>query len=202
MKAYPPETRERARELSRAGLGYKRIAARLGIPASTIFRWLHPDYAERQLKGDRARKTRYRGVCVDCGGSTDGSNGRAHAPRRCDSCNRAWRGTDEARGLYQLWPRERVIAAIQAYADEFGEPPAICDWSPTHCAYLGDLARLRRARQRISDGEWPWFTIVVNRFGSWNAGIAAAGLKPRAPIATTAAASRSRSMRAKEMQSA
>jgi hypothetical protein len=39
----------------------------------------------------RTRKQSYRGVCEACGGRTDGSNGRAKAPRLCLACTDAAR---------------------------------------------------------------------------------------------------------------
>lgn len=44
----------------------------------------------RRLLGHRARerqrKRMYGGICEDCGGVTDGSNGRAKAPKVCAKC--------------------------------------------------------------------------------------------------------------------
>jgi hypothetical protein len=51
------------------------------------------------------------------------------------------------------------------------------DWNPWQARdRLGDEARARR----FESGHWPWYTSVVIRFGSWNAGIRAAGFTPRA----------------------
>ena len=69
------------------------------------------------------------------------------------------------------------MAAIRAWERQYGEPPARPDWSPTAAAYIGDLTRIRRFRA----GDWPWAGSVVCEFGSWNAGILAAGFEPRAP---------------------
>lgn len=67
-----------------AGLTYKQIAERLGKSYSTVNDLIYdPDGSKV-----KARKDGYRGVCVDCGGRTDGSNGRDKAPTRCLSCAR------------------------------------------------------------------------------------------------------------------
>lgn len=50
----------------------------------------HRNKRQRGLLGHRARvrikRRRYAGICEDCGGPTDGSNGRAKAPKVCASC--------------------------------------------------------------------------------------------------------------------
>jgi hypothetical protein len=54
------------------------------------------------------------------------------------------------------WSRERIVVAIECWADEYGEPPSRRDW--------------RRAR----DG-YPSADSVKRHFGSWRAAMAAAG---------------------------
>lgn len=80
----------------------------------------------------------------------------------------------------QIWPRELILARIREWADLHGEPPAMTDWNPTRARDgFHDEARARRFED--AGGHWPWFSIVVRRFGSWNAAIAAAGFTGRAP---------------------
>jgi hypothetical protein len=73
------------------------IAERLGISRSYAYELLN-DPEGRKV---RARKDSYRGECVDCGASTDGSDGLA-APERCFGC---W---NEHR---RKWTPEVIIAA-------------------------------------------------------------------------------------------
>jgi hypothetical protein len=70
--------------LKARGLTHRQIGEELGIGASTIRNLLNdPD----GLK-ERARKLSYRGTCIDCGGPTDGGDGRAKAALRCRWCVR------------------------------------------------------------------------------------------------------------------
>ena len=71
----------------------------------------------------------------------------------------SWRAALEAAGIAPTrteWTRERVVAAIRSHIDEHGRPPLSSEW----CRPAGD--------------EHPPTHIVVNRFGSWRAAIAAA----------------------------
>jgi hypothetical protein len=56
---------------------------------------------------------------------------------------------------------------------------------------------LERAARFDSDTHWPWFSMVVRVFGSWNAAIEAAGFAPRAAHGGGGNQSRRRSVRAK-----
>jgi hypothetical protein len=60
-----------------------------------------------------------------------------------------------------LWTEERIVHAIQQWTFKHGRPPGAMDW-------------------RYATKEYPSFTTVQNRYGSWNRGIEAAGLVPRA----------------------
>ncbi len=91
MKPYPAELRAEAQRIAaEEGIGARRICKRFGVPYTTAFRWLHPDYAERQRVAARERKRAMRGTCEDCGAETryDGHGGRDVA-RRCVPCGQA-----------------------------------------------------------------------------------------------------------------
>ena len=169
--------RERAAQaqmLRAQGLLQRQIAEVMNVSCSYVSALLcDPDGAQV-----RARKSRYAGVCCDCGSPTDGSDGAAKAPKRCAPCYRRWQTTDEYREQMTEWTRRRVIAAIQDWADLYGEPPAVPDWNPNRARQTGDEQRAQRF-EAGRPGRWPWFTQVVQRFGSWNAGIAMAGFEPR-----------------------
>lgn len=130
-----------------------------------------PRTKPRKWCSERCRKAQYGGACVDCGASTNGSDGRKETPR-CAHCNGVKQGGQNLR-----WASEALTAAIREWVSEYGEPPAISDWSPIAARSLNDEARARRFED--AGGRWPWFTLVVRRFGSWNAGIRAAGFEPR-----------------------
>ncbi len=72
------------------------------------------------------------------------------------------------------WTPEAIVAALRRFHEEFGRTPSAREWNTT-------VARRRHpdlaARQR--SGEWPDTSIVQRVFGSWNAGIEAAGFTPR-----------------------
>ncbi|HEY7620302.1 MAG TPA: helix-turn-helix transcriptional regulator [Solirubrobacteraceae bacterium] len=80
------------------GLTQREIAAELGIGRSAVNSIICDPAGTKA----RARKDRYRGVCADCGGPTDGSNGRDKAALRCRWC---------ARGLQP--PRRRLTLPVR-----------------------------------------------------------------------------------------
>ena len=64
-------------------------------------------------------------------------------------------------GLY--WTRERIVEAFQRWFDETGTVPTQNDWPTARASH-------------------PHHRTVAKRFGSWNAGIYAAGFTPRTPF--------------------
>jgi DNA-binding CsgD family transcriptional regulator len=68
------------------------------------------------------------------------------------------------------WTREEVLAAFRAWVREEGRVPAAGDWVPTADA----TRKWGREYPR-----WPSDVTVRTLFGSWRAGVAAAGLRPR-----------------------
>lgn len=121
---------------------------------------------------DRCRRKQYAGTCVDCGALTNGHNGPGKASVRCVPCSNRVTG-DERR----IWTADAVALAIEEWAAEYGEPPRGTEWNPWQARYMGrdDWAQ----RFEAADGQWPSAMTVVRVFGSWSAGIAAAGFKPR-----------------------
>lgn len=126
---------------------------------------LPPSKGPRAKKwcSERCRKAQYAGACIDCGGATDGSNGRGpNASVRCRAC-------ELDRVL--IWTPEAIICAVREWADEHGGvPPTAIDWGHP---YATDAQRAE-----FATGRWPWHTIVRRRFGSWNKGLIAAGFEP------------------------
>lgn len=170
------ELARQAQALRAEGKPIQHIATALGVSRSYASELAGCDPLGTRA---RARKQRYQGVCVDCGGPTSGGDGRAKAPERCQECRTEYQHTEEYSLSKQLWPREVLLARIREWAQLYGEPPAIPDWSPTSARIIGDEARARRFE--LADGHWPWFTLVVRRFGSWNAALTEAGFEPRVP---------------------
>lgn len=113
------------------------------------------------------RHTMYSRPCLDCGKPT--YSGNAIPPERCLPCWGRRR---------QIWTEEAVIAAIQAWAEQSGGiPPAATDWNPNHATKNGHP---EKADRFYEDDAWPLTGTVLERFGSWNTAIRAAGFVPRA----------------------
>ena len=82
-----------------------------------------------------------------------------------------------ARRLNKRWDHGLILAAIDAWAALYGAPPAAADWNPAMARRQG---RPDRA-ERHAAGDWPFASTVAAYFGSWNAGIEAAGRRGRPP---------------------
>lgn len=148
----------------------------------------------RQWCSEQCRKTKYSVPCIDCGTPLNGSDGRGpNSALRCVPCANAIKAAKS-----MIWSQETIAHAMRRWAAEYGEPPAVPDWSPNHARALGDEARARRFEDAA--GRWPWFTHAVLRFGSWNAAIAAAGFEPRRADGGGGNVARRRSVRAKALK--
>ena len=99
----------------------------------------------------RRRREKYAGKCVDCGART--YSGNFTPPERCRKC---------APAHLKIWTREAILAAFRREWAETGEVPCASVWAGA------------------GRPEWaPTTTVVAREFGSWNAGVRAAGLTPR-----------------------
>lgn len=74
------------------------------------------------------------------------------------------------------WTRERVLEALRDWARELGEPPRQHEWAIAHAREVG-LENGRVRRWMTEHPRWPSSTTVVKYFGSWSAGLEAAGLR-------------------------
>jgi hypothetical protein len=99
----------------------------------------------------RARKASYSGVCIDCGEPTDGSNGPSQASLRCKDCAAIHDHSE------RLWTADRVVAAIQRFAQANGRPPVSTEWNSA------------------GHGDYPYTSEVLRECGSWANAIEAAG---------------------------
>ncbi len=97
------------------------------------------------------RKKRYAGTCLSCGRPTSGHDGPRNAPTICAQC------FQDKQSRERKWTPERLIAQLQAYGRKHGHPPNSQD--------------VLHGRGDIS----PNVTIVQREFGSWRAGLIAAG---------------------------
>lgn len=114
---------------------------------------------ERRWCGDRCRKTQYHGQCGQCGSRTIGTAGGVdRAPEICRTCH------NENEHQARKWTPEVIIAAIQRWTVLHGETPSAREWLTA---------------EHASRREWPPCSVVQREFGSWSAGIAAAGFTPR-----------------------
>lgn len=151
-----------ARELRARGLRLREIAAELGVAISTVDSWLNDPGGERL----RARKDTYRGRCGRCGAATDGSSGRAHAPRLCSRCFRAQphsleRAQRLGRGSNARRYSDRELLDAVRRADQLGLRTA-----PGYARNAGEH-------------QLPSMATLIHRFGSWNHARAEAGLPTR-----------------------
>lgn len=133
-----------------------------------------PSHRGREPKwcSETCRKAQYDKTCIDCGARISGTD-PGKASGRCVVCSSRLTGA-----ACTVWTREAIITAIQAWAAEYGEPPATADWFPPKARAINDPARAERFE--LAAGRWPWKSAVERQFGSWNAAIAAAGFEPRA----------------------
>lgn len=167
-----PERVAEAIAMRERGMLLREIAAHFGVGLSTVAMWLtDPDGARAKARA-KAREDVDAAPCVDCGAPTSGrqKGGRRDEPR-CRLCA-ARIGADKRR----IWTREAIVIAMQEWAHEHGEPPAVADWDP----YLARIYLHEERAARFAAGKWPSRWSVVHEFGSWNAAIEAAGFAPRA----------------------
>lgn len=167
------ERAARALELRQAGLLQRQIAGEMQISVNYVSDLLVDPTGDKA----RARKDRYRLPCPQCGRPMDGSGGHANSPKLCTNCMHA-RQYDERR-----WNRDAIVQALRAFRDTFGRTPTPVDANPSP-SQLKRFSQERRAEIERSAGfGLPSRDTVAREFGSWSAGIKAAGLPP-APLGT------------------
>ena len=103
------------KRLRARGLTVPQIGEQLRLRPGTVRGLLSDPDGSKQ----RHRRLRYQGTCRICGGPTDGSNGRAAAPEFCRFCFPK---------EHRIWTRETIIAAIQQWTEEHGQPPTPHEW--------------------------------------------------------------------------
>lgn len=142
----------RCRALRSLGLLEREIAAQTGLSRSYVNALLNDPNGDN----DKSRKDRYRGVCESCGARTDGSNGRALAPKLCISCSTAEQHEQ------RHWTQERIVEALQQVAHQTGVQPAA---------------------QEFLYGMHPGFqsvpSMAIREFGTWREAMKAAGFETK-----------------------
>lgn len=151
-----------ARALRKTEMTGTEIAKRLGISRSYAFSLIHDPTGSKE----KARKKSYAGVCADCGQPTDGSNGRKKAPKYCYHCAPKYAAQKRIK-----WTKEIILQRARDWNDIYGSPPRASDWHRT----------TNRTRGMVDAGEWPWFTDVCRKFGSWGNMLEEAGFQRRRP---------------------
>jgi hypothetical protein len=91
--------------------------------------------------------TLYSGACVDCGARTNGNDGPGKAAERCRPCRHEFERANAP------WSREGVIHAIQEFAETYGRPPRVTDFSKAHAAARGHAGR-------VPEGHWPALATI------------------------------------------
>jgi uncharacterized protein (DUF433 family) len=112
---------------------------------------------------ERRERRRLAAICPKCQGE------KHEDAKHCRSC--------APMGAPQFWTPPLVVERIRAWVELYGNIPAATDWNPSMARLNG---RPDIADRFYADGCWPHYSTVVARFGSWNAGIEAAGFTPRA----------------------
>jgi hypothetical protein len=91
------------------------------------------------------------------------------------------------------WSRETIVAAMRDWARLTASPPRSYEWAPATGRALGRLGR-GRVRWEREHPRWPSGGTVVHHFGSFGAGLEAAGFPvpphPELPAHEAAAAAR------------
>lgn len=127
----------------------------IGMSLSAYYNLLGDPDGSKQ----RARRERYTGVCVDCGGPTDGSNGPRKTSKRCEACYRI------SQRAAKIWTAEAVVDAIRRYAAIHGRPPTSTDW------LHADPVNGYPARTSCYRSQW----TASSPFATWADAIEAAG---------------------------
>lgn len=143
--------RERAVQLRAAGLDYGLIATYLGVSQATVYRWLNPDYEERQRRVslawkdrnreanrardlERGRRPENRGACANpCCENLRGLNAERNRP--ADSPPRVGKnGQTYSHGYCQ-----ECVKAIAAVRRSLGEGAWADGWSNTEFRVIAGM---------------------------------------------------------------
>jgi hypothetical protein len=148
------------------GLIWREIGDRLGLAKTTVFAY----YTDPTGEAERARKAQYQRPCEKCG-KTLNPNGKSRGTKLCKACSGAV--TREA-------SRKWILDSFAEWNGLFGAPPSALDWNPA-LARTGPYCGWKAERYEATGRRWPCTSLVQENFGSWNAGLEAAGFATLAP---------------------
>lgn len=156
------------------GLTIRTIAAHLGISRSYASSLYHDPTGD----GDRERKKRYCGKCVDCDGPTCGGDGREKAPERCAKCAIAKQHDD------RFWTREQILEGIRVAGEILGRQATVTDFmpSPSIRAHFSPERwaeiEILHAAALLRGIRLPAASCIAREFGGFTEALAALGLEP------------------------
>lgn len=107
-------------------------------------------YTHPTAELDRARRDKYTGTCSGCGGRTNNGGAASGPPAICKACSQP------------EWTADSILLAFREWGDSHGGVPPRC------------------VDARIDGnghGTLPYESSVKRHFGSWNAGLLAAGFE-------------------------
>jgi len=110
-------------------------------------------------EGDRERKKRYGGTCEKCGGPTDGSNGRAKAPKVCMACITPAFRRDRVRAAYPVWNEATCLESIVRWVERNQRIPRVTDLilaEPGERPCMGTIIRHCYRSGIVEREEWVW----------------------------------------------
>lgn len=140
-----------AQTLCEQGFSNRKIAQALNISPTSVRRWLDPDYAERDRIAARKYKQQRTGICKECGGVTRYNGHKNPVSDICAAC------LHNVQHDARHWTQERIIEAIRRFVSETGRIPVSSEWL-----------------RNCPDG-CPSIAVVQREFGTWAAGVRAAG---------------------------
>lgn len=155
------ENVKRAQALRAEGLLLREIAERMGLAVQTVGAYLvDPDQSK-----ERERKLRNARLCLGGCGRTVNTDGRATDPGlRCKVCN-----AEHQKAMSRVF----IGDSLKEWVERFGSCPSAEDWNPAQARSRGCLWKVDR--YAATGRPWPSPSLVMNLYGSWNAGLAAFG---------------------------
>ncbi len=97
----------------------------------------------------------------------------------CPACDGTGVAPEDGRGAVSAGDRGTrawIVASMREWFEQFGEQPVAADWNPAQARAEGSAWRAIRFEETLRP--WPSVTTVRKHYGSWSAGVAAAGFTP------------------------
>lgn len=151
---------------------------------------------KRQRRNERIRAERPTRTLADLGkeyGLTGeairliclGIEGPKKPPHVCIACDKPIRrfggmcsNCNAEHEVHRVWTREACIETLKRFEREFGRRPYANDFSPSTARKRNDLERVKR----FEENDWmPHVNTFIQRFGTFNEAMIAAGFLPNGP---------------------